>query len=163
MRPTVSVKRFDAVCRTCEAGALSPQVVDDEWCLNPNKVVEQAGWRRVLFTMRKRGNREQTLFSFSLGTTYVPVDDGYDTRIPLHNEEAFKPGIRFRAKVTFKLVLQDLRAVDSTSLFAWKLTLCDFLLFAFVRFSLSALWKYRDRPVVSKSSLRCDVSGSVSV
>ncbi|XP_062515144.1 carboxyl-terminal PDZ ligand of neuronal nitric oxide synthase protein-like isoform X2 [Corticium candelabrum] len=32
------------------------------------------------------------------GTTYVPVDDGYDTRIPLHNEEAFKPGIRFRAK-----------------------------------------------------------------
>jgi carboxyl-terminal PDZ ligand of neuronal nitric oxide synthase protein len=31
-------------------------------------------------------------------TGYTTVDDAYDTRIPLHNEEAFKHGINFRAK-----------------------------------------------------------------
>ena len=30
---------------------------------------------------------------------YETVDDANDTRIPLHNEEAFKHGINFRAKV----------------------------------------------------------------
>jgi hypothetical protein len=33
-------------------------------------------------------------------TGYTTVDDAYDTRIPLHNEEAFKHGINFRAKVS---------------------------------------------------------------
>ena len=30
---------------------------------------------------------------------YSKVEDLYDTRIPLHNEEAFQHGIQFKAKV----------------------------------------------------------------
>lgn len=29
-------------------------------------------------------------------------EDGYDTRIPLHNDEAFQHGIHFQAKVIYK-------------------------------------------------------------
>ena len=31
---------------------------------------------------------------------YNKVEDLYDTRIPLHNEEAFQHGLRFKAKVS---------------------------------------------------------------
>ncbi|KAK7504412.1 hypothetical protein BaRGS_00004278, partial [Batillaria attramentaria] len=31
-------------------------------------------------------------------------DDGYDSRIPLHTEEAFEHGITFQAKVSFELI-----------------------------------------------------------
>lgn len=31
---------------------------------------------------------------------YNKVEDLYDTRIPLHNEEAFQHGIQFKAKVS---------------------------------------------------------------
>jgi len=38
---------------------------------------------------------------------YSKVEDLYDTRIPLHNEEAFQHGIQFKAKVS--LVISGVR------------------------------------------------------
>ena len=32
-------------------------------------------------------------------------EDGYDSRIPLHNEEAFQHGIQFQAKVRHHILL----------------------------------------------------------
>ena len=38
---------------------------------------------------------------------YDKVDDLYDTRLPLHNEDAFEHGIRFKAKVGQPCSCQD--------------------------------------------------------
>ncbi len=35
---------------------------------------------------------------------YNPIcEDGYDNKIPLHNDEAFQHGIQFKVKVKFKM------------------------------------------------------------
>lgn len=34
---------------------------------------------------------------------YSKVDDLYDTRVPLHNDDAFSHGLRFKAKVSHLL------------------------------------------------------------
>lgn len=46
-------------------------------------------------------------YSMSLGLRhkeYNKVEDLYDTRIPLHNEDVFEHGLRYKAKVPFVCV-----------------------------------------------------------
>ena len=57
---------------------------------------------------------------------YDKVDDLYDTRVPLHNEDVFQHGIRFKAKVRrlFTACSTMLNTVNEPS---WLLSRCYFL------------------------------------
>ena len=43
-------------------------------------------------------------------------DDGYDSRIPLHNEEAFQHGIQFQAKVSIEISIHVFQFTELFSL-----------------------------------------------
>lgn len=66
---------------------------------------------------------------------YDPMsEDGYDSKIPLYNDEVFQHGIHFNAKVI-------------TSDSNWE--------FSNDYFSLLVRWKYRNQPVEWKLLLQC--------
>jgi hypothetical protein len=70
---------------------------------------------------------------------YNPMsEDGYDSKIPLHNDAAFQHGIQFNAKVKKK-----------KNKFR-KISFCFW-------FSLLAHWKYQNQQVELKSLLLCVV------
>lgn len=77
---------------------------------------------------------------------YDKVDDLYDTRIPLHNEDVFQHGIRFKAKVYLLTPFSTLLTVVNEPSSDFITCCCSFLC------STLAVWRLPDRHVRSTSS-----------
>jgi len=72
---------------------------------------------------------------------YDPMsEDGYDSKIPLHNDEAFQHGIQFNAKV------EENKILFSNEFYR-----------VFSLFSLLVHWKYQNQQAELKSLLQCVV------